>query len=225
MAFAAIFGAFALVERNPGRGHASIARDVAGEIGTAVGKYRNAFVAASAPVGAASTAALSASLIPPPSAADAKAPAAPQADAGSAAKPPRGADPRHAALATSPHDTSGGARVTDTGDTHRTSRSPAPGHTRRHRAAASQLRPPAQKQLPVQPPAPAQSYLTDAARMETTSVTHDELASARALARARRCAQLDQWQCVEQNASRALAIDPTNSESRALLGQAIRNRL
>ncbi|KVE95044.1 hypothetical protein WJ01_15680 [Burkholderia vietnamiensis] len=226
VAFAAIFGAFALVERNPGRGHASIARDVAGEIGTAVGKYRNAFVAASAPGGAASTAALSASLIPPAS--DAEAAAAPQADAGSAPKPPRGADPRHAphaALATSPHDTSGGARVTDTGDTHRTSRSPAPGHTRRHRAAASQLRHPPQQQLPVQPPAPAQSYLTDAARMETTSVTHDELASARALARARRCAQLDQWQCVEQNASRALAIDPTNSESRALLGQAIRNRL
>lgn len=110
VAFAAIFGAFALIERNPGRGHASIARDVAGEIGTAVGRYRNAFVAASAPVGAASTAALSASLIPPASAADAEAAAAPQADAGSAAKPPRGADPRHAALATSPHDTSGGAR-------------------------------------------------------------------------------------------------------------------
>lgn len=63
-----------------------------------------------------------------------------------------------------------------------------------------------------------------AARMQTTSVTHQELDGARALARARLCAQLDDWRCVEQNASRALAIDPQNSESRALLEQAVRNR-
>ncbi|RQR66780.1 hypothetical protein DIE19_03850 [Burkholderia sp. Bp9126] len=63
-----------------------------------------------------------------------------------------------------------------------------------------------------------------AARMQTTSVTHQELDDARALARARLCAQLDDWRCVEQNASRALAIDPQNSESRALLEQAVRNR-
>ncbi|HDR9341940.1 TPA: hypothetical protein QDB64_004983, partial [Burkholderia multivorans] len=68
-------------------------------------------------------------------------------------------------------------------------------------------------------------YASDAAQMEPAAVSRDEVEGARALARARWCAQLDQWDCVEQNASRALAIDPMNSESRALLGQAIRNRL
>ncbi|WGS46563.1 hypothetical protein LFL97_36720 [Burkholderia sp. JSH-S8] len=62
------------------------------------------------------------------------------------------------------------------------------------------------------------------ARMPTTSVTRQELEGARALARARSCAVRDNWGCVEQNASRALAIDPQNSESRALLGRAVRNR-
>ncbi|MCA3870614.1 MAG: hypothetical protein IOC34_33325, partial [Burkholderia sp.] len=69
------------------------------------------------------------------------------------------------------------------------------------------------------------SYGTDTAHMQTASVTHAELEGARALAKARSCAQIDEWNCVEQNASRALAIDPKNSESRALLGQAIRNHL
>ncbi|MXN79185.1 hypothetical protein GR157_31225 [Burkholderia sp. 4701] len=59
---------------------------------------------------------------------------------------------------------------------------------------------------------------------QTTRVTHQELDGARALARARACAQRDDWGCVEQNASRALAIDPQNSESRALLERAVRNR-
>ncbi|KVU45087.1 hypothetical protein WK68_06095 [Burkholderia ubonensis] len=54
-------------------------------------------------------------------------------------------------------------------------------------------------------------------------VTHEELESARALTKARSCAVLEQWGCVEQNASRVLAIDPQNGESRALLGEAIRN--
>ncbi|KVP47526.1 hypothetical protein WJ89_05860 [Burkholderia ubonensis] len=57
----------------------------------------------------------------------------------------------------------------------------------------------------------------------TAGVTHEELESARALTKARSCAVLEQWGCVEQNASRALAIDPQNGESRALLGEAIRN--
>ncbi|KWN97358.1 hypothetical protein WM25_25180 [Burkholderia ubonensis] len=57
----------------------------------------------------------------------------------------------------------------------------------------------------------------------TAGVTHEELESARALTKARSCAVLEQWGCVEQNASRVLAIDPQNGESRALLGEAIRN--
>ncbi|AYZ64171.1 hypothetical protein EGY31_00180 [Burkholderia multivorans] len=57
----------------------------------------------------------------------------------------------------------------------------------------------------------------------TAGVTHEELESARALTKARSCAVLEQWDCVEQNASRVLAIDPQNGESRALLGEAIRN--
>jgi hypothetical protein len=81
------------------------------------------------------------------------------------------------------------------------------------------------KQADPAPRLQPQSYTADTTHMEATSVTRDELEGARALARARSCAQIDAWNCVEQNASRALAIDPTNSESRALLGQAIRNRL
>ncbi|MCQ4437897.1 hypothetical protein NO135_23125, partial [Clostridioides difficile] len=61
--------------------------------------------------------------------------------------------------------------------------------------------------------------------MQTASITRAELEGARALAKARSCAVIDEWNCVEHNASRALAIDPKNSESRALLGQAIRTRL
>ncbi|KVO32853.1 hypothetical protein WJ85_29180 [Burkholderia ubonensis] len=57
----------------------------------------------------------------------------------------------------------------------------------------------------------------------TAGVTHEELESARALTKARSCAVLERWGCVEQNASRVLAIDPQNGESRALLGEAIRN--
>lgn len=59
----------------------------------------------------------------------------------------------------------------------------------------------------------------------SANVTPNELNAARALARARMCANIEQWHCVEQSASRALALDPGNGESRALLGQAIRNRL
>ena len=65
---------------------------------------------------------------------------------------------------------------------------------------------------------------SDTMRMQTASITHAELERAcvgeGALVRGDRRMGLR-----EQNASRALAIDPKNSESRALLGQAIRNRL
>ncbi len=114
-------------------------------------------------------------------------------------------------LAANPHAASTGSRTTRPGDTHRTSRSQTLARTRKHPD-------------PVPKPQP-QSYVAGTSHLEATSVTHDELEGARALAKARWCAQIDEWSCVEQNASRALAIDPKNSESRALLGQAIRNRL
>ncbi|WP_063902552.1 hypothetical protein [Burkholderia ubonensis] len=63
----------------------------------------------------------------------------------------------------------------------------------------------------------------DGGHAHTAGVTREELEGARALTKARSCAVLEQWGCVEQNASRALAIDPQNGESRALLGEAIRN--
>ncbi|KVQ02506.1 hypothetical protein WJ98_15190 [Burkholderia ubonensis] len=65
--------------------------------------------------------------------------------------------------------------------------------------------------------------LSEGGYAHTAGVTHEELESARALTKARSCAVLEQWGCVEQNASRVLAIDPQNGESRALLGEAIRN--
>ncbi|KAB0645527.1 hypothetical protein F7R13_32110, partial [Burkholderia territorii] len=46
IAFAAIFGGFAYVERDARVGHATVTHDIADMIGTAVGKYRNAITAA-----------------------------------------------------------------------------------------------------------------------------------------------------------------------------------
>jgi hypothetical protein len=60
---------------------------------------------------------------------------------------------------------------------------------------------------------------------QPANVTHEDLSGAQALATARACAVMDQWQCVEENASRSLAIDPDNTESQTLLQQAIRNRI
>ncbi|MCA8084819.1 hypothetical protein [Burkholderia cenocepacia] len=228
-AFAAIFGAFAYVERDARIGHASVTHDIAGVIGTAVGHYRKLIVAATggasgtaapaAPAGSTSTVAQagpvtpSASATPGLSAAtEAAVPAVPpQAATGSATQHPRPAHAPPTRLAAAPHAASTGSRTTRPGDAHRTSRSQALARTRKHPAPGPRLQP--------------QSYIAGTAHMEATSVTHDEVEGARALARARWCARIDEWSCVEQNASRALAIDPTNSESRALLGQAVRNRL
>lgn len=228
-AFAAIFGAFAYVERDARIGHASVTHDIAGVIGTAVGHYRKLIVAATggasgtaapaAPAGSTSTVAQagpvtpSASATPALSAAtEAAVPAVPpQAATGSATQHPRPAHAPPTRLAAAPHAASTGSRTTPPGDAHRTSRSQALARTRKHPAPGPRLQP--------------QSYIAGTAHMEATSVTHDEVEGARALARARWCARIDEWSCVEQNASRALAIDPTNSESRALLGQAVRNRL
>ncbi|WP_175975044.1 hypothetical protein [Burkholderia sp. BCC1047] len=229
-AFAAIFGAFAYVERDARIGHASVAHDIAGVIENAAGKYRQFIVAATG--GASGTAVPASSTAPagptatlaqagpvPPSAsttpavsAAAEPPVPPQTTtARSDVKPMRPAHAPATKLAAEPHAASTAKRTARAADAHRTSRSQALARTRKHPD-------PVPKQQP-------QSYLAGTSRMEATSVTHDELEGARALAKARWCAQIDEWSCVEQNASRALAIDPKNSESRALLGQAIRNRL
>ncbi|CAG2350591.1 MULTISPECIES: hypothetical protein [Burkholderia] len=222
-AFAAIFGAFAYVERDARIGHASVTHDIAGVIENAAGKYREFIVAATggasgtaAPAGSTATVAQAGPIPPSASAtpamsAAAEPPVPPQTTARSDVKPMRPAHVPATKLAAEPHAASAARRTARAGDAHRTSRSQALARTRKHPD-------PVPKQQP-------QSYLAGTSHMEATSVTHEELEGARALAKARWCAQIDEWSCVEQNASRALAIDPKNSESRALLGQAIRNRL
>ncbi|AOK37936.1 MULTISPECIES: hypothetical protein [Burkholderia] len=222
-AFAAIFGAFAYVERDTRVGHASVTHDIARVIGNAVGKSRELIVAATgrvsgtaAPAGSTSTLAQAGPVPPsasaPPAVSAVAEPAVPpQTAARSDTTRTRPAHVPPTRLAANPHAASTGSRTTRPGDTHRTSRSQTLARTRKHPD-------------PVPKPQP-QSYVAGTSHMEATSVTHDELEGARALAKARWCARIDEWSCVEQNASRALAIDPKNSESRALLGQAIRNRL
>ncbi|KWO50383.1 hypothetical protein [Burkholderia territorii] len=223
IAFAAIFGGFAYVERDARVGHATVTHDIADMIGTAVGKYRNAITAATADTsGAASSVAPtepvtpSVAGTPPASATPAMSAAAepnapPRTTARSATQHPRRAHAPSTALAANAQAASASSRAARPGDTHRTSRAQTLARMKKHTDPAPRREP--------------QSYIADSAHMEATSVTRDELEGARALAKARWCARIDEWNCVEQNASRALAIDPTNSESRALLGQAIRNRL
>ncbi|WP_269502460.1 hypothetical protein [Burkholderia sp. IMCC1007] len=223
VAFAAIFGAFAYVERDTRVGHASVTHDIAGAIGSTVGKYRSLVETAAtgasgaaAPGGSTSTVAQAATLAPPASAtasvsATPEPAVAPQPAARSTARHTRRAHAPSTRLAADAYAASASGRPARTADAHRTSRTQTLARTRKHADPAPGMQP--------------QSYTADTAHMEATSVTRDELEGARALAKARSCAQVDAWNCVEHNASRALAIDPTNSESRALLGQAIRNRL
>ncbi|UEP24810.1 hypothetical protein LL999_19510 [Burkholderia ambifaria] len=221
VAFAAIFGAFAYVERDVGMGnaaHTTVTRDIAGVVGTAVQKYRNAIVAVTenASAGAASTVAQAAPASSPASAAPVMSAAAeptvaPPMAARSHPKHTRRAHGSSTTLAANAAAASAGARPTRSSDAHRTSRSQTLTRTK--------------KSTDPEPSVQPHSYTADSAHMQAASVTRAEVEGARALAKARSCAQMDQWNCVEQNASRALAIDPKNSESRALLGQAIRNRL
>lgn len=217
VAFAAIFGAFAYVERDVGGSHATVTHDIAGLIGTTVGKYRQAIVAVTADASrAASTAARGEPVTPSvpgtPFASAATAPAVPlPPTARFAAKHTGPAHVPTTTLAANAHAASTSARAARPADTHRTSRSQALARARQHTEPTPNRQP--------------QSDIADTTHMQTTSVTRDEMEGARALARARWCAQIDEWACVERSASRALAIDPRNSESRALLGQAIRNRL
>ncbi|EDT40868.1 hypothetical protein [Burkholderia ambifaria] len=226
VAFAAIFGAFTYVERDVGMGnaaHTTVTNNIAGAVGTAVEKYRNAVVAvtdnasgASAPADVASAVAQAAPATSSAAAAPVMSAAAeptvpPPMAARSHAKHARRAHGSSTTLAANAYAASAGARATRSSDAHRTSRSQTLARTKKTTDPEPSLQP--------------HSYTADSAHMQAASVTREEVKGARALAKARSCAQLDQWNCVEQNASRALAIDPKNSESRALLGQAIRNRL
>ena len=227
VAFAAIFGAFAYVERDVGMGnaaHTTVTHDIAGMVGTAVQKSRDAIVAvtdnASGPSASAGAASTVAQAAPGKSSAADAAPVM-SAAAGPTVPPPMAArsPAKHArrahgsstTLAANASAASVGARSTRSTEAHRTSRSQTLARTK--------------KTTDPEPSVQPHSYTADSAHMQAASVTRAEVEGARALAKARSCAQMDQWNCVEQNASRALAIDPKNSESRALLGQAIRNRL
>ena len=227
VAFAAIFGAFAYVERDVGMGnaaHTTVTHDIAGMVGTAVQKSRDAIVAvtdnASGPSASAGTASTVAQAAPGKSSAAEAAPVmsaaaeptvAPPMAARSHAKHARRAHGSSTTLAANASAASAGARPTRSSDAHRTSRSQTLARTKKSTDPEPSIQP--------------HSYTADSAHMQAASVTREEVEGARALAKARSCAQMDEWNCVEQNASRALAIDPKNSESRALLGQAIRNRL
>ncbi|AYZ00948.1 hypothetical protein EGY19_26765 [Burkholderia multivorans] len=205
VAFAAIFGGFAYIERDARIGHAGATHGISGAVGNAVDKTGKAVVAAvsgthpasaiqiaqNAPPSVTASASASTSAAVPAAVANAQAASTPAA---LAAAPRTGTTSSHA--------------TTRRRDAHRPRTSVLASAHKRSYAAPKHGR-----------------YASDAAQMEPATVSRDEVEGARALARARWCAQLDQWDCVEQNASRALAIDPMNSESRALLGQAIRNRL
>ncbi|WP_257250533.1 hypothetical protein [Burkholderia cepacia] len=236
VAFATIFGLFAYAERDTTVGHPSVAHDISGAIGTAVGKYRNAIVTLASRASASSG--TSVAPVPASTRAQATPPAPPwQAASASAAPEVSTVPPVTLTVAPEPAPHPASRAVA----THRrpphappvalaagTQQATASGraatrHGATHRPPHADTLAGTDKRMDLAPK--PRTYRTDATRMQTASVTHAELESARALAKARSCAVIDEWNCVEQNASRALAIDPTNSESRALLGQAIRNRL
>ncbi|MCO8627648.1 hypothetical protein [Burkholderia multivorans] len=199
VAFAAIFGGFAYIERDARIGHAGATHGISGAVGNAVDKTGKAVVAAVSGTHPAS--AIQIAQNAPPN--------VPASASTSAAVPAAVAASTPAALAAAPRTgTTSSHATTRRRDAHRPRTSVLASAHKRSYAAPKHER-----------------YASDAAQMEPATVSRDEVEGARALARARWCAQLDQWDCVEQNASRALAIDPMNSESRALLGQAIRNRL
>ncbi|PRG24209.1 hypothetical protein C6Q35_13115 [Burkholderia multivorans] len=207
VAFAAIFGGFAYIERDARIGHAGATHGISGAVGNAVDKTGKAVVAAVSGTHPASAIQI-AQNAPPSVNASASASASTSAAVPAAVANAQAAS-TPAALAAAPRTgTTSSHATTRRRDAHRPRTSVLASAHKRSYAAPKHER-----------------YASDAAQMEPATVSRDEVEGARALARARWCAQLDQWDCVEQNASRALAIDPMNSESRALLGQAIRNRL
>ncbi|VWD03304.1 hypothetical protein BLA18110_04209 [Burkholderia lata] len=232
VAFATIFGIFAYAERDTTVGHASVTHDVSGVIRTAVGKYRKTIVTmASRATGASGT---SVAREPASTNAQATLPAQPlRAASASVARevstvPPGtlAVEPEAAPRAVAKHRQpqhappvmlAAGTQAISAYDRAATR------HGAAHRAPRTETLAGTSRRMDFAPK--PRRYGTGTVHMQTASITHAELESARALAKARSCAVIDEWNCVEHNASRALAIDPTNSESRALLGQAIRNRL
>ncbi|MGZ2748056.1 hypothetical protein [Burkholderia stagnalis] len=217
VAFAVIFGLFAYVERDVRDERGSAIHEASGVVTRSISKTDKYAAAANVRPDIASAGPAAPPASPPamksPVTIQIEPEAAPRVDeqaSAAPAAPPLPAPPvvatrrAHAAPAAGPVS----GRVADA---HR----PHP-HARPHELAS------ARKHVTVASRPHASGV--GAAHMQATSVTHQELEGARALARARLCAQLDEWGCVEQNASRALAIDPQNSESRALLGRAVRNR-
>ncbi|PRE70610.1 hypothetical protein C6P82_07300 [Burkholderia multivorans] len=209
VAFAAIFGGFAYIERDARIGHAGATHGISGAVGNAVDKTGKAVVAAVSGTHPASVIQIAQNAPPSVTASASASASASTSAAVPAAVANAEAASTPAALAAAPR--------TGTTSSHATAR-----RRDAHRPRTSVLAS-AHKRSYAAPK--HERYASDAAQMEPATVSRDEVEGARALARARWCAQLDQWDCVEQNASRALAIDPMNSESRALLGQAIRNRL
>lgn len=215
-AFAVIFGIFAYVERDAGDEHTNAAHEVTGAVKTAV-RMADKPAVATATKPAVDPAANTVQAARPsetvaPVTLEVEPAATPRIDARTAARRRR---PVHSSSVTvaanahaAPANGHGSARGRY-GDARRHLRTHDLASARTHMDIASGSHP----------------FVGRTGRMQTPSVTRAELESARALAKARICAQIDEWSCVEQNASRVLAIDPENGESRALLGQAIRNRL
>ncbi|WP_431822869.1 hypothetical protein [Burkholderia sp. F1] len=211
VAFAVIFGIFAYVERDVVDEGSSASHEASGVVGTSVRiTYKSAV--ASTPDRTVDTA----KTTPPtgmtsPVTIEIEPEAAPRADAQATATPPALAPAPPVAAATNAHAAPSGGTVEGRhAGVHRRQHQ----HPRPHDVANARTR----MTIAARP-----HSFSGGGHTRTAGVTHAELAGARALAKARSCAVLEQWGCVEQNASRALAIDPQNGESRALLGEAIRN--
>ncbi|WP_232454756.1 hypothetical protein [Burkholderia ubonensis] len=206
VAFAVIFGIFAYVKRDVVDEVSTASHQASGVVGISVRNTDRAAVASTPPTGMTS-----------PVTIEIEPEAAPRVDAQATAPPPLPAPAPPVVAATDAHAAhaahaapSGGAVNARHAGMHRQQHQ----HPRPHDVANTRTR--------MIVTARPHSFSEDG-HARTAGVTHEELESARALTKARSCAVLEQWGCVEQNASRVLAIDPQNGESRALLGEAIRN--
>ncbi|WP_063899590.1 hypothetical protein [Burkholderia ubonensis] len=200
VAFAVIFGIFAYVKRDVVDEVSRASHQASGVVGISVRSTDRPAVASTPPTGMTS-----------PVTIEIEPEAAPRVDAQATAPPPVPVPAPPVVAATNAHAApSGGAVNARHAGMHRQQHQ----HPRPHDVANTRTR--------VIVTARPHSFSEDG-HAHTAGVTHEELESARALTKARSCAVLEQWGCVEQNASRVLAIDPQNGESRALLGEAIRN--
>ncbi|WP_071759864.1 hypothetical protein [Burkholderia ubonensis] len=202
-AFAVIFGIFAYVKRDVVDEVSTASHQASGVVGVSVRSTDRPDVASAPPTGMTS-----------PVTIEIEPEAAPRVDAQATAPPPVPVPAPPVVAATNAHAAhaapSGGAVNARHAGMHRQQHR----HPRPHDVANTRTR----MIVTARP-----HSFSEGGYAHTAGVTHEELESARALTKARSCAVLEQWGCVEQNASRALAIDPQNGESRALLGEAIRN--